>query len=234
MHKIAISAAARGRMTARTGKLHPFDAIDPRKTALVVIDMQNYFVKEGHQGEIPAAREIVPNINRLAAQLRGRGGQVVWVRNGTRDTRESWSNYHEFLHTPDRCERRYEAMDVGGDGYEYWHLNDIRPEDAQVTKTRYSAFIHGSSDIERYLRDRGIDTILVTGTATNVCCESSARDAMMLNFKVVMVSDGLATHNDEEHNATLSAFYGLFGDVQTLDEVLQSLERGDKARAAAA
>jgi ureidoacrylate peracid hydrolase len=102
-----------------------------------------------------------------------------------------------------------------------------------VTKTRYSAFIHGSSDIERHLRDRGIDTILVTGTATNVCCESSARDAMMLNFKVVMVSDGLATHNDEEHNATLSAFYGLFGDVQTVDEAIQSLERGDKARAAA-
>ena len=56
---------------------------------------------------------------------------------------------------------------------------------------------------------------------------------MMLNFKVVMVSDGLATHTDEEHNATLSAFYGQFGDVQTVDEVLQSLERGDNARAAA-
>ena len=124
-------------------------------------------------------------------------------------------------------------MDVDGEGYDYWHFNDIRPEDAQVTKTRYSAFIQGSSNIERDLRDRGIDTLLIAGTATNVCCESSARDAMMLNFKVVMVSDGLATHNDEEHNATLSIFYGLFGDVQTVDEALQSLERGDKARAAA-
>jgi ureidoacrylate peracid hydrolase len=56
---------------------------------------------------------------------------------------------------------------------------------------------------------------------------------MMLNFKVVMVSDALATHTDDEHNATLSAFYGQFGDVQSTDEVLQSLERGDKARAAA-
>ena len=68
MHKIAISEAARDRMTARTGKAHPFDAIDPRKAALVVIDMQNYFCKPGHQGEIPLAREIVPNINRLAAE----------------------------------------------------------------------------------------------------------------------------------------------------------------------
>jgi len=233
MHKIALSAAARDRMTARTGKAHPFDTIDPRQAALVVIDMQNYFCKPGHQGEVPAAREIVPNINRLAADLRRRGGLVVWVRNGTRDTRDGWSNYHEFLHTAERYERRYAAMDVDGDGYAYWHGNDIRPEDAQVTKTRYSAFIQGSSDIERLLRDRGIDTLLITGTATNVCCESTARDAMMLNFKVVMVSDGLATHNDDEHNAALSIFYGLFGDVQTTDEVVESLARGDKARAAA-
>lgn len=233
MHKIAISEAARSRMTARTGKLHPFDAIGPRKAGLVVIDMQNYFCKPGHQGEVPASRDIVPNINRLAADLRRRGGLVVWVRNGTRDTRESWSNYHEFLHTTERYERRYAAMDGDGDGYAYWHGNDIRPEDAQVTKTRYSAFIQGSSDIERVLRERGIDTLLIAGTATNVCCESSARDAMMLNYKVVMVSDGLATHNDEEHNASLSIFYGLFGDVQSTDEAIASLARGDKARAAA-
>ncbi len=233
MHKIAISAAALDRMTARMGKLHPFDVIDPHGAALAVIDMQNYFVKPGEQGEIPLAREIVPNINRLAADLRRRGGHVVWVRNGTRNTRESWSVFHECLMTPDRMQRRYAAMDIGGDGYEYWHLNDIRPEDAQITKTRYSAFIQGSSDLERHLRGRAIDTLLVAGTATNVCCESTARDAMMLNFKVVMVSDGLATHNDEEHNATLSALYGQFADVQSTDEVMQSLERGDKARAAA-
>jgi ureidoacrylate peracid hydrolase len=234
MHKIAISEAAVDRMTARTGKLHPFDVINPGNTALLVIDMQNYFVKAGHQGEIPLAREIVPNINRLAADLRERGGLIFWIRNGTTDTRESWSTYHESLMTPERMQRRYTAMEIGQDGFEFWHLNDIRPQDAKVTKKRYSAFIQDSSDVEQHLRDRAIDTLLITGTATNVCCESSARDAMMLNFKVVMVSDGLATHNDEEHNATLSVFYGLFGDVQTTDEVMQSLERGDKARAAAA
>jgi ureidoacrylate peracid hydrolase len=233
MHKIAISPAALDRMTERMGKLHPFDTIVSRKNALLVIDMQNYFVKPGALGEIPLARDIVPNVNRLAAGLRRRGGQVVWIRNGTRDTREGWSTFHECLMTPDRKERRYAAMDIDGDGYAYWHLNDIKPEDAQLTKTRYSAFIQGSSTVETYLRDRGIDTLLITGTATNVCCESSARDAMMLNFKVIMVSDALATHTDEEHNATLSAFYGQFGDVQTTDEALQALERGDKARAAA-
>jgi ureidoacrylate peracid hydrolase len=233
MHKTAISETAVKRMTARLGKPHPFDVIDPGKTALLVVDMQNYFVKQGHQNETPLAREIVPNINRLAADLRRRGGHVVWVRNGTNDTRESWSNYHNYLQTHERAERRLKAMDVDGDGYEFWHLNDIRPEDAQITKKRYSAFIAGSSDIERHLRDRNIDTLLITGTATNVCCESTARDAMMLNFKVVMVSDGCATDTDEQHNASLSAFYGQFGDVQSVDELAQALERGDKKKAAA-
>jgi ureidoacrylate peracid hydrolase len=233
MHKVAISPAALERMTRRMGKLHPFDTMTPGKTALLVIDMQDYFVKPGQQGEIPAAREIVPNINRLASGLRQRGGHVVWIRNGTRDTRDSWSTLHDFLMTSERVERRLAAMDIDGDGYPYWHLNDIHPDDAQITKSRYSAFIQGASNVEQHLRDRGIDTLLITGTATNVCCESSARDAMMLNFKVVMVSDALATYSDEEHNATLSAFYGQFGDVQTTDQALQSLERGDRARAAA-
>ncbi len=232
MHKITIAKAQTDRLQMRLGKLHPFDVIDPSKTALVVVDMQNYFVKQGHQAEVPLAREIVPNINRLAAELRRRGGHVVWVRNGTNDTRESWSNYHGYLQSPDRAERRLRDMDIGAEGYEYWHLNDIRPEDAQITKKRYSAFIQGSSDLERHLRDRGIDTLLITGTATNVCCESTARDGMMLNFKVVMVADGLATHTDYEHNATLSNFYGQFGDVQIVDEVVQSLERGAKKKAA--
>ena len=148
MHKIAISPAALDRMTRRMDKLHPFDTMAPRKTGLLVIDMQNYFVKPGHQGEIPTAREIVPNINRLAAGLRQRGGHVVWIRNGTSGTRESWSTLHESLMTPERVERRLADMDIDGEGYAYWHLNDIRPEDAQITKTRYSAFIQGASTLE--------------------------------------------------------------------------------------
>jgi ureidoacrylate peracid hydrolase len=232
MHKIAISQAVLARVTARIAKAHPFDMIDPRRTALLVIDMQNYFVKPGHQGEVPLAREIVSCINRLAAELRRRRGHVAWIRNGTANTRQTWSTYHQWLMTPERMRRRYEAMEEGHDGFEFWHLNDIRPEDAKLTKLRYSAFIQGSSHIEQHLRERDIDTVLITGTATNICCESTARDAMMLNFKTIMVADALAASSDEEHNASLSAFYGQFGDVQTVDEVVQSLERGDKARAA--
>jgi nicotinamidase-related amidase len=98
--------------------------------------------------------------------------------------------------------------------------------DGQIVKKCFSAFIEGSSNISPYLFERGIDTLLIGGTATNICCESSARDAMMLNFKVTMVADALATYTDAEHNASLAAFYSIFGDVQTVDEAVAALDRG--------
>jgi ureidoacrylate peracid hydrolase len=232
MHELSIPADLVTRVTERTGRPHPFDVIDPAKTAFVVVDMQNYFMKPGFQGEVPKARAIVPAVNRLAAAVRELGGHVVWVKNATNDTRESWSVFHDWLMTPDRRDRRYASMDLAHEGHALWHALDVQPDDAHVVKTRFSAFIQGSSDLAAHLRGRGVDTILVAGTATNVCCESSARDAMMLNFKVVMVADALATHTDAEHNAALSAFYGMFGDVQTVDEVLVSLTRSESAAAA--
>jgi nicotinamidase-related amidase len=120
-------------------------------------------------------------------------------------------------------------LDIDHDGHQLWAELDVRPEDGQVVKRRLSAFIQGSSNLEAYLRERGIDTLLIGGTATNVCADVSARDAMMLNFKVIMVPDALATSTDAEHNATLANFYLIFGDVQTCDEVLASLACGRTA-----
>jgi nicotinamidase-related amidase len=232
MHKLSINPDAVAHVTARSGKAHPFDSLDARRTALLVIDLQNYFLKPGAQGETPTARAIVSAVNDLAAGLRSRGGHVVWIRNGTAGTRQSWSVFHECLMTPERQQRRYQQMDADGEGFEFWHALDIRPGDGQIEKKRFSAFIQGSSPIMEYLHSRGIDTVLVAGTATNVCCESTARDAMMLNFKTVMVSDALAARSDELHAASLTAFYSNFGDVQTAAEVLQSLDRGTQTRKA--
>ncbi|MEA2953577.1 MAG: ureidoacrylate peracid hydrolase [Alphaproteobacteria bacterium] len=234
MHKLAISPAVTARVKARSGKAHPFDMLEARHTALLVIDMQNYFVQPGAQGESASAREIVPAINHLASELRSRGGHVAWIRNSTSDTKD-WSTFHNCLMTPERRDRRYKAMDEtsGGEGFEFWHALDIQPGDTKLAKKRFSAFIQGSSGIERHLRSRHIDTVLIAGTATNVCCESTARDAMMLNFKTVMVADALAAQTDEAHNASLSAFYSNFGDVQTVSEVLESLDRGANNRAQA-
>jgi ureidoacrylate peracid hydrolase len=226
MHELSIPPHVLERVIRRAGRPHPFDVIEPAKTALVVIDMQNYFMKPGFQGEVPMARKIVPTVNRLAAATRELGGHVVWVKNTTTGTRESWSVLHDWLQTPDRRDRRYASMELGQEGHALWGELDARPEDAQIVKKRFSAFIQGSSDIEAYLRGRGIDTLLIGGTATQVCCESSARDAMMLNFKVIMVPDALATYSDEEQNISLRAFYSNFGDLQTADQAIASLKRG--------
>jgi ureidoacrylate peracid hydrolase len=226
MHELSIPTHVLERVIRRAGRPHPFDVIEPAKTALVIIDMQNYFMKPGFQGEVPMARKIVPTVNRLAAATRELGGHVVWVKNTTSGTRESWSVLHDWLQTPDRRDRRYASMELGQEGHALWGELDARPEDAQIVKKRFSAFIQGSSDIEAYLRGRGIDTLLIGGTATQVCCESSARDAMMLNFKVIMVPDALATYSDEEQNISLRAFYSNFGDLQTADQAIASLKRG--------
>jgi ureidoacrylate peracid hydrolase len=100
------------------------------------------------------------------------------------------------------------------------------PHDLTIIKNRYSAFIAGSSGVERELRRRGIDTVLIAGTKTNVCCEATARDAMMLDFKVVMVSDCCAALSDHEHQASLETMIQQFGDVLTTEEIFARLDSG--------
>jgi len=231
MHKFSMPEEIIARVVARVGRSHPFDKLEASKTAFVVIDMQNYFLKAGYLGDVPLARDIVPAINKFAADLRERGAHVIWVKNASNDTRENWSVFHEWLMNSEFCERRYATLDVEHEGHQLWAELDVKLEDTQIVKRRLSAFIQGSSDIEAFLRSRGIDTVLIGGTATNVCCDVSARDAMMLNFKVIMVPDVLATWTDAEHNATLANFYSIFGDVQTCAEVLTSLSRGQEATA---
>ncbi len=226
MHKIQMSQDAIAKVSRRAGRQHPYDTLDPRKTALVVIDMQNHFMAPGFMAETPVAREIVPNVNRLAQALRDMGGHVVWIQNVTNETWASWSTYHQFLQTPDRAEARYASMEDGAQGHALWPELDVRAQDMRMNKRRYSAFLQGSSDIELHLRERGVDAVMVVGVATQVCCESTARDACMLNFKTLMISDACATDTDELHNASLNAFYQNFGDVQTVDEVIASLQRG--------
>src|SRR5262249_4535680 len=98
----------------------------------------------------------------------------------------------------------------------------------------FQRFIQGSSNLAETLRHRGIDTILVTGTVTNVCCESTARDAMMLNFKTIMVTDGNAAVTDQDHNASLCAFYLTFGDIMSTDMLIACLGRTVSSKLAAA
>jgi ureidoacrylate peracid hydrolase len=221
------------RVARRRGTFRALDRADPRRTALVVVDLQNAFMLPGVAHALcEMAPSIVRNVNRLAEALRHAGGTVAWVRTtATPECLTEWSQYYEHL-TPEQQNKRVEALADGSPGHQFWSALDIRREDLIVTKLRYSAFIQGASDLEMQLRSRGIDTVLITGTVTNVCCESTARDAMMRNFRTIMISDGNAANTDQDHANSLAAFYLTFGDVETTDAVIGHLRAGTPAVAA--
>ena len=223
MHPYAIPQSVKDRVIKRQGKLFSHDTIDAGRTALVVVDMQNFFVAEGFAAEVPAARDIVPNINRMAKAVRAAGGTVLWIQTTAVGAIEHWGNHHAHMLTPERVEKRLLQLGETHDGFKVYPKLEVLPQDLRVKKIKYSAFIRGSSDINEQLTSRGIDTILVTGTVTNVCCESTARDAMMLDYRVIMLSDSNASLTDEEHAASLNNFLIFFGDVMTTDEAAARL-----------
>jgi ureidoacrylate peracid hydrolase len=232
MHSYAIPESVKDRVIRRQGKLASHDIIDAARTALVVVDMQNYFVAEGFPLEVPLARGIVPNVNRLARALRAAGGTIAWVQMTAAGALQHWANYHKHMLTPERLKTRLSHLDETAEGFALYPRLEPQPTDLRVKKIKYSAFIPGSSDIDVRLRSRGIETLLITGTLTNVCCESTARDAMMLDYRVIMVADGNASLTDEEHAASLNNFLIFFGDVLSTDETLARLVPGNARQSA--
>ncbi len=227
MHNSHIPADVIERVTRVRGKRHLFDGIAPARAALVVVDMQNFFLKEGQACETPQARDIVANVNRLAHAARSEGATVVWLQmTQDRDQLQGWSVFYDFVKAGERGLEELDCLSAGHHGHRLWPGLDVDVDDLKVEKRRFSAFIQGSSDLHAILRERGIDMIMVTGTLTNVCSLTTALDAMMLNYKVLMVSDANAALSDDTHNAALATFCELFGDVRTTDEVVALIEEG--------
>jgi ureidoacrylate peracid hydrolase len=226
MHKIAIPQPAIDRVLKRRDQLHVFNDIDPKRTAHIVVDLQNGFMAPGQPAEIPLAREIVPNVNRISAALRKAGGLVVYIQNTIDATaKEAWSNWFTYMSGAKRADAMNAAFAPGSYGHSLWPELEVLPGDLKVLKNRFGAFVPGSSNLHAELQARNIDTVIITGTATNVCCESTARDAMMMNYKTIFVADGTATHNDDEHNATLGIMLSMFADVMTTDEIVVRLSQ---------
>ena len=218
------------RIMAKRGKLEVFDSFDPKKTALVVIDMQNFFV-----AEVDTAKSIVPNINRLAEVMRARGGVVAWVLLTVADEMggdSKWPIYHDYFFKPEKMEAHKNGLTEGSEGHRLYSELEVRDGDIIARKSRFSAFIQGASDLHETLQARGIENLLVCGTATNMCCESSSRDAMMIGYRVIMVSDGNAARFDEDHLAGLTSFWQSFGDVRTTDDVVENVIDGGVTAAA--
>lgn len=207
------------RVMRKRGKLRVFDHFDPAETAFVVIDMQKFYVSD-----VAPAIAIIPNINRLAAAFRERGGVVAWVKmTAGADGKSLWPIYHDYFFTKEAGARHRDNLTEGADGHALHADLDPHPGDIHAIKTRFSAFLPGVSDLPEKLKERGIRNVVISGMLTNFCCETSARDAMMLDYRVVMVSDANAARYEEDHSAGFTSLYQSFGDVLTTDEVINDL-----------
>lgn len=217
MHDVTIRQEIIDRVIDRRGKLHIFDQFDAARTALLVIDMQPTFVAPDSPAEVPAARGIVATIAETAAALRAKGVLVVWVThaNSRIGTGSDWDGFFDHFVADDVRARTIASLAPGSPDTLVWPEFNVESGDVHVFKNRYSALIQGASPLERILRSRGIRNVLIAGTKTNVCCEATARDAMMLDFNTVMLSDCTAALSDAEHRATLETFIQQFGDVLT-------------------
>ncbi len=217
-HDVKIPDYVIERIMAKRGKLNVYEEFEAAKTAFLVIDMQNFYV-----AEVDTAISIVPNVNRIATTCREKGVPVIWVimRCAEEEGAPSqWPIYHQYFFTEAKGHNHLTKLSPGNPGYELYPELDVREEDRIVTKRRFSPFVIGASDLHDILQGIGIENLIVAGTATNMCSESTARDAMMLDYKVVMVEDANAARYDDDHLAGLTSFYQSFGDVRSTDDVI--------------
>ena len=210
--------------------------IDPRATALIVVDMQNCFV-ENSPFAAPGGREVLERLNGLADTCRESGGLVVYTAQVVKPDGSNVGILRETL----------APVNAGiiNEGVESAALNrDLRIErgDVMIKKPLFRAFT--ATDLELILRWRGIDTVVVGGIATNVCCETTAREAMQREFQVVFLSDGTTTFGlpgsslgsataEEIQRVTCATLSFGFAEVTTVSDVAQRLSKGAaEARAA--
>jgi ureidoacrylate peracid hydrolase len=235
MHKVDIpqSIIERGRRL-RGGREHIFDSLDMSKVAHVVVDLQVGFCAEGAAVEVPMTREIFGAVNRISRAVRSTGGVNMFLRY-TYDESEKqlWNIWYRNYMVEDQREMMKAAFSRGAAQWELMPDLEVRDGDLIVDKTRFSAMIPGTSDFDAMLKARGIETLIVTGTLTNCCCESTARDALQMGYNVIFMTDANATLTDEEHNATLMSMSAIFADVMDTPYLLGLIERSISTSAAA-
>ena len=206
----------------RGGVRNVFATLNPAKTAHLVVDMQNGFVEPGAPVEVPAARDICKQINAVSAAIRKGGGTNIFLRYTTPEDWESgWTVFWERMGLAAADHRT--AFTPGNHYHEMWPDIAVEEGDLLIDKHRFSGFTHGTSELPAILTERGIDTVIISGTLTNCCCESTARDAMQNNYRVIMVADANAALSDEEHAATLHILAMVFADLRSSDELVEML-----------
>jgi ureidoacrylate peracid hydrolase len=212
----------------RRGTLGVYERLDPPRTALFVIDMQNAWVEPGAPFETPATRTIVPAINRLADALRRHGGVVVWFQHtaATEGDPLYWGGYFDH-HVAERYRRETVAALLPGTWTHALSARlDIHDDDLMLRKYRFSPFVRNTEDVTGILARRDIESLIVVGTATNVGVESTVRDAMMLDFRTFMPHDAVVAPYYDGHLAAMRSVVQIFADVRPVDALIDLMRAG--------
>lgn len=187
------------------------EIVRTKRTAVMIIDVQNDFCSP----EFPAYQAMLPKLQRFVAEARRNSVPLVFtqaVHSEKTDSPVWFSRYRTRPHRQQVCR-------LGTPGADFHPMVQPAPEDVVVQKHRYNAFI--GTDLELILRAQGIEALLFTGIATNVCVENAAREAFQRDFWTIMVDDCMAAHSEEAHQMTLTNTERGFGIVTTSDQVIQ-------------
>jgi len=191
------------------------------KSSFVIIDMQNFSCAPEMGEALPRIREVIGQINRLAEFCRKMGVPVIWVRQNIAAD-ETGTNaglfplFHDWRHVKSMCNL--------GEGTEIFSEMDVDPSaDHIVFKNRYSAFLSNPPELQTKLNYLERTQLIIAGIAANVCVESTVRDAMQMDYEVVLVSDGVTSFDDILLESTLVNTRLFFGDVRSAEEVMEAL-----------
>jgi nicotinamidase-related amidase len=192
-----------------------FFTVDPRRSALIVIDMQNAFVAEGSPLETPGARAMIPRLARLIEFARENKIPIVWTQSDHRPPYGGVMLRKFPVIANDRILWQGEpSFDM------YPKMLQPRPGEREcvIVKHKFDAFFE--TDLDAILRYHKVNTVIITGTATNVCCESTARAAYMRDYLVAFPHDANATFDEAMHQATLKNIDMFFGRVMSTEELI--------------
>lgn len=179
--------------------------IDPNHAGLLVIDMQNFFNR--------IIQPILGNILKVVQSCRQRSIPVLFTQHGHTDPASDGGALREWWG---------QLIVRGTKDWKFLPEIKIEPKDAVIPKKRYSAFFE--TDLDATLRSRGIQDLIISGVMTNLCCETTARDAFMRDYRVFLLIDGMATGSSDLHLATLKNLGFGFAYLLTCDELIQTLK----------
>jgi ureidoacrylate peracid hydrolase len=197
-----------------------FDHIDPKRTAHLVIDMQTGFLRSGYM-PLPGGLDLVDNINRVSRAVRRAGGVVIYTRHTITD--QGPAAIPAWQRQAASVAAMAEIFTPELPGHAVDAAMEVDPVDLCIDKYRYSALARNSSVLADLLAEKAIETLIITGLATNACCESTARDAFFMGFKTFFLEDATAALTDEEHNAALATLAIAFADVRSTEAMVASL-----------